>query len=59
MLARIIVILETLNGTKFLDFFLFVSPDIYNLSRNMPETNYDDIDNNIIVVMTIILANTF
>ena len=42
---------ETLNGIKFLDFFLFASLDnIYNLSRNMPETNYDDIDN-IIVVM--------
>ena len=41
-------------------FFLFASPDnIYNLSRNMPETNYNDIDNNIIVVMAIILANTF
>lgn len=43
--------LETLNGTKFLDLFLFISPG------DMPETNYDDMDNNVIVVVTIIIAN--
>ena len=50
--------LETLNGTKFLDLFLFISPgDIGNPSKNMPETNYDDMDNNVRVVVTIIIAN--
>lgn len=50
--------LETLHRNKFLDLFLFISPgDIDNPSKNMPETNYDDMDNNVIVVVTIIIAN--
>lgn len=50
--------LETLNGTIFLDLFLFISPGVIdNPSTNMPETYYDDMDNNVIVAVTIIIVN--
>lgn len=53
------MILESLSGIKFLEFFLFTSPDIYDPSKNMPEANYDDIDNNINSNVTIIRTNTY
>lgn len=53
------MILESLSGIRYLEFFLFTSPNIYDPSKNMPEANYDDIDNNINSNVTIVRTNTY
>lgn len=53
------MILESLNGIKFLEFFLFTSPNLCDPDKNIPEANYDDIDNNINSNVTIIRTNAY